>query len=126
MENKLRIRVDWMKCQATKNEFVWYPLDRVNLSHEYFIDIEGVYIIWSKDEDSIIRIGSGDIRDRISDHRNNLEITTYKNPLVTWAIIDAKSMRAVEKYLANVLLPDVGERFPDEEPIEVNLPELLS
>ena len=110
------MRVDWIKCQNDN----WCDFLTVNLSHEHFNDLHGVYIIWSGE--TVVRIGSGEIKDRIADHRNNQEITDYPNLKVTWAKVKANQMQGVEKYLADTLNPEIGERFPDRTPIDVNFP----
>jgi len=106
----------WINCM--NNE--WCSFLEVNLNHNHFDNMIGVYIIWSGDV--IVRIGSGEIKSRIYDHRNNPEITNYHNLKVTWAEVNQYQMHGVEAYLANTLNPQVGERFPDTAPIEVNLP----
>ncbi len=108
--------VDWIKCKTN----VWCNLQTVKLEHEHFTDLVGVYIIWSGED--VVRIGSGVIKDRLSDHRNNEEITAYSDLKVTWAEIDNQSMQGAEVYLANELNPKVGDRFPNVDPISVNLP----
>ncbi len=82
--------------------------------------MKGVYIIWSND--TVVRLGSGIIKDRIRDHRTNTQITKYPDLKVTWAKVNANQMEGVEKYLAETLNPKIGDRFPDRTPIKVNLP----
>lgn len=110
------LTVTWMKCE----EDHWCPFDNLNLANDHFNELSGVYIIWSGTD--VIRIGSGIIRDRIEAHRNDEEITAYENLLVTWAQVNVNQMEGVEKFLADRYSPLVGERFPDREPISVNLP----
>lgn len=110
------MKLDWIKCQNEE----WCDFSNVNLAHEHFNDLNGVYIIWSNE--TFVRLGSGEIKDRIADHRDNNEITEYPSLKVTWAKVNSNQMEGVEKYLANTLNPVVGERFPDRTPIEVNLP----
>lgn len=39
----------------------------------------------------------------------------YKSLLVAYAKVDNEyDMRGIEKYLGNILTPEIGERFPDE------------
>ena len=80
----------------------------------------GVYIIWSNRK--AVRVGSGIIKDRIVDHRNNTYITSYSDLKVTWAQVSEARMEGVERFLANSYNPTVGDRFPDVPPIQVNLP----
>nr|BFF39791.1 hypothetical protein BACY1_15960 [Tenacibaculum mesophilum] len=108
--------VEWIYCQ--NNE--WCDFLTLNLENQHFNNLNGVYIIWSGK--TIVRLGSGEIKNRIADHRNNPDIIAYPNLKVTWAKINANQMQGVEKYLADVLNPEIGERFPNRTPIEVNLP----
>ena len=113
------MKVEWNKCKGDK-ENDWCSLLTVNLDHEHFNDLKGVYIIWSGKQ--VVRVGSGVIRDRLKEHRDNPEIKKFKDLQVTWAPVNANQMEGVEKYLADELNPAIGERFPDRTPIEVNFP----
>ena len=110
------LTVSWGTC--TTNE--WCSFIQLNLEHEVFNNLRGVYLIWNKD--TVVRVGSGIIKDRIAAHREDPEITAYQGLLVTWAKVHANQMEGVEKYLADHYNPAVGERFPDRRPISVNLP----
>lgn len=103
----------------------WCGLEDLNMADTHFDNLKGVYIIWSNSSGNVIRIGSGVIKDRISDHRNNADILEHSDLYVTWAKVNANQMQNVEKYLSEVLFPEVGERFPDKTPIEVNLPSIF-
>jgi len=87
-------------------------------------DLEGVYVIWCGDGGACIRVGQGNIQDRIAAHREDQEIQEYsdKNLLVTWAALNYQYHDGVEAYLADQLDPIVGERFPNVQRIPVNLP----
>lgn len=74
-----------------------------------------------------VRVGQGNIRDRLGAHRNDEEITAYEQYgtlRVTWATT-GKAARAsrerIERYVADQLDPLVGE-YPAVEPLAVNLP----
>jgi len=110
------MELNWIKCQNDS----WCDFFQVNLNHEHFTDLKGVYIIWSNG--ITVRLGSGIIKDRIAEHRNNVEISKHPNLMVTWAQVNANQMEGVEKYLSDILNPVVGDRFPNRTPIEVNLP----
>jgi len=115
--NKIyNMEVTWNNCTGD----VWCDFNSLNLTHEHFNNMVGVYIIWSNR--IVVRVGSGIIKDRIADHRNNNNITRYPNLKVTWASVSETYMQRVEAYLGNTLNPTVGERFPDVPPIQVNLP----
>jgi len=113
--------INWNKCQGN----VWCPLNSVNLDHNHFDTMEGVYIIWHGGNNAAtVRVGQGFIRDRLREHRIDPAIQAYKDftLYVTWASVSALQRDGVERYLGNVLNPKVGSRFPDVIPIEVNLP----
>lgn len=111
----------WIKC---KND-VWCSLNSVNLDHSHFDDMSGVYVIWHGSDDSqTVRVGQGNIRDRLRAHREDAEIQNYANLRLytTWASVSNSSRDGVEAYLADVLDPLVGDRFPDVDKIAVNKP----
>lgn len=112
------MNLNWGTCG---NNSSWCGFFSVNLAGQYFDGKEGVYIIWQK-EGSVIRVGKGIIRDRLTDHRNDKEISLYTDLFVTWAVVEPQRQNGVERYLADSLHPRVGDVFPDVDPIEVNLP----
>lgn len=99
----------------------WCGFLAVNLAHSYFDGKEGVYIIW-QGKGPIIKVGQGNLRDRLSAHRREQEIIVFDNLFVTWAVVPAQNRDGVECYLANRLNPRIGRVFPNVVPIEVNLP----
>mgnify|MGYP000170270876 CR=1 FL=1 len=111
------MEVYWGKCGDDSH---WCSFKKLNIDSDGFKDKKGVYIILSGE--TVVRVGSGIIKNRIVDHRDNPEIIKYPNLKVTWAKVNANQMEGVEKYLSDVLSPVIGERFPDRNPIEVNLP----
>ena len=115
------MKVIWIKCKPDSH---WCPLDGLNLED---LNYDGVYIIWHEGNPSrVVRIGNGDIKDRLGKHRKDEKITAYaqKGTLrVTWAAVPSLSDReGIENFLADKYPPLVGERFPDVDPIGVNLP----
>lgn len=115
------MQITWNKCQGD----TWCPLNTVDLTHNHFDGLEGVYIIWHGGQNPrTIRVGQGGIRDRLNSHREDQDIQAYSGLglFATWARMSASSCDGVEAYLASQLNPLVGERFPDVTPIVVNLP----
>ena len=114
-------KLKWNRCQGN----FWCRLATVNLQHEHFDDMEGVYIIWHEGENPrVVYVGKGMIRDRLYEHREDERIQKYADLVlsVTWARVDKSSRDGVERYLANYWEPKVGEKHPDAPPIEVNSP----
>lgn len=111
----------WIKCQGE----VWCKLSTVNLEHQHFDNMTGVYIIWHGGEHpATVRVGQGFIRDRLREHRQDPQIQSFDNLglYVTWASAPQSNLDGIEKYLADRLKPIIGERFPDVAPISVNIP----
>lgn len=115
------MNIHWIKYPNGE----WINLLTIDLNQGHFNDMAGVYIIWSNSsQPRTIRVGQGFIRDRLSDHRQDPNILQYQNfgVFVTWARINSSQLNGVERYLADVLRPLYGSRYPDVIPIEVNLP----
>jgi hypothetical protein len=118
-------KLNWIKCSGDN----WCSLANLNLEHEHFNSLAGVYIIWHSGNESIqaatVRVGQGEIKNRLNEHKLNPDIMKYNNPyklLVSWASVSADQRDGIERYLANVLNPLVGDRFPEAAPVPVNLP----
>lgn len=123
MATETSLKLEWIKCQS--GDFCRF-MD-VNLSHDHFKGLSGVYVIWKKSVSiPSIYVGQGDIADRLAKHRQNKEITQYNTSndplLVSWAKVASNQRDGVEAYLAKVCKPIVGDRHPDANPITVNLP----
>ncbi len=108
----------WKKCGTDSH---WCDLSSLVLDK---ISDVGVYIIWHTGlNPRVVRIGQGNIADRLSQHRNNPKITAYGDLCVTWASVNSQFHRdGIERYLANQWKPLVGDAFPNVAPISVNSP----
>ncbi len=118
-------QLTWIRCQ----DDAWCKLDSVDLAHEYFNTMYGVYIIWVGGEEPqvVVYVGQGHIKERLAAHRKNPEIFLYGDILdtdlyVTWATVARQDCDAVEAYLADKWHPKVGERHPRTPHIAVNSP----
>ena len=100
----------------------------------------GVYVIWFRSSEDIyvVYVGKGDIATRFAEHVNRPEILklleqpgtdgTAGNPMImfTWAFVSPEANRVgIERYLARVLKPTLGQKSPLVQPIPVNLPPLV-
>ena len=115
------VTVTWNKCDGDK----WCSFENVNLSHEHFNNMAGVYVIWhGGTSPKTVRVGQGNIAERIAAHRQDPQITKYASLglFVTWAKLPANQQSGVEAYLAATLNPLVGNRFPNAQQIQVNSP----
>lgn len=108
----------WVQCQ-----YGWCPLEAVDLSE---VRDFGVYVIWHVGAPGrVVRVGQGDIVERLNCHRRDPDVQYYARfgPLyVTWAVVSALLVGRVERYLAEALRPLVGDCFPNVLPLAVNLP----
>ena len=112
----------WVKCG---NGSDWCDLKNLDPSRDA-VKVHGVYCIWRWfDEDApepdTIYVSSGNIPQRLSEHQNNPEIIKFGESLVTWAEVPDHHQRGVERYLHDLLKPQLGEA-PDADIIEVNTP----
>jgi len=115
------LSLEWIKCEGNH----WCNLLTVDLESDHFDGLEGVYIIWHGGQNpETVRVGQGNIRDRLSAHKEDSEILEYRQQklYVTWARVSESQHDGIEKYLGERLHPLVGARLPDTPSIEVNLP----
>lgn len=113
------LQVDWVKSQAN----TWLELETFDLSTVQ--TKMGVYIIWNVGNPSrVVRVGQGDIADRLGCHRRDREVLAHRGGglRVTWAAVPAAQVNGVERFLANEWNPLVGDAFPQALPIAVNSP----
>ena len=117
-------QLNWNKCSDDQ----WCDFFNLNLDHEHFENLKGVYIIWhckSGDQKArVVRVGQGIIKDRIAAHREDPEITAFKNygMLATWVSVSDSEIDGVERYLFDYWKPLVGQRAPDVTAIPVSSP----
>lgn len=115
------LNVKWGTCGDNNH---WCSFEDLNLDGG-IKTASGVYIIWHEGNPSrIVRVGQGDIADRMRAHRKDSKITQYAHLglKVTWASVSANQQDGVECYLADRWTPLVGDAFPDVLPIAVNDP----
>ena len=115
------MQLSWTRCQGN----VWCKLNFVNLYHEHFNDMHGVYIIWHGGATpEVVYVGKGNIKERLAKHRIDSEIQQYEHLdlYVTWATVHERYQDGVEAYLANTWCPKVGPNHPQAVPIAVNSP----
>ena len=112
--------LEWIKCQNNQ----WCAFEFVDLSN---VNAFGVYVIWhaSPSQRNTVRVGQGNIRERLTAHRSDPQILSYRSHgplLATWATTDSISAAGIERFLAEQLNPLVGHRYPNVSPIPVNMP----
>src|SRR5258706_5945708 len=84
------LQLQWIKSKASN----WLSLESCDLSD---VSTAGVYIIWHGGNPArVVKVGSGDIAARLSAHRNDKAILTYRSfgtLYVTWAAVTGTSSR---------------------------------
>lgn len=113
------VTVQWVKSQAD----TYLKLETFNLASASGI---GVYVIWHTGQPGrVVKVGQGEIPERLGCHRRDQEILAYRASgelRVTWAIVPAYQLDGIERYLGDYWKPLIGDRFPDAVPIPVNSP----
>lgn len=124
------MQIVWIKNLNTSE---WFDFLRLNLDAAYFTDKYGVYVIWytspaeSNAESKVIRLGQGNIGERLRAHRTDPSILRYANIgqlKVSWAVLNNFSkmtIDGIERFLAESYRPLIGDRFPEVDTIPVNL-----
>jgi len=116
------MNLTWKTCGDDRH---WCSLE--NLDLDSVGNEGGVYIIWHEGNPGrVVYVGqASSIKDRLSAHRNDPQILSYKKHgtlRVTWAFVSSYQRDGAERYLADQWNPLVGSAFPDAEPIAVNSP----
>lgn len=137
--------VHWQKCNDYLFLDCWCRLDsdllndprlEIRLGGDYYgrsitIGVPGVYIIWARiDNRTILKVGSGVIRDRFRAHLRDPKVQAYKHRglYATWAPIlflekPVEKQRGIERFLGWILKPKLTLRLPEDvDPIFVNTP----
>ena len=108
----------------------WYGFEWANLRR--LGTQQGIYILWYPETDKhsfqVAYVGQGIIRARIQHHRGNWsrirDRIIPKRLRLTWTVVPCRRCRdGIERYLVEVLQPEVGEVWPQALPIRVNLPD---
>jgi hypothetical protein len=106
----------------------WCRLAEVELEHESFDGMEGVYVIWHDSGNPVVlRVGEGPIQNRLTRERGDQRLLAYglAGLFVTWAPVNSIHRADVARYLAYTLAPALGEHYPEGNRIKVNLPGCL-
>jgi len=120
-ERSIDAFIEWEKCKRG----TWCNLSELDLDHEHFNDMEGVYVIWQGEENPVaLRVGYGCIRNCLANERNDNDVLAYHEDeiYVTWGKVGRKFCGGVVRYIADVLQPELESSSPDVKPIEINIP----
>lgn len=103
----------------------WYHLNRVQLSHEHFDALEGVYIVWHGGvRPAVLHVGHGALRETLDQCREDPELQAYSELelYVTWAAVVPRYQAGVHAWLAEYYRPKLDRVAPSADPIAVDLP----
>ena len=100
----------------------WWPFRDLNTRYPSWSHLYGVYVI--ANNAGAVKVGQGQIMDRLYRHQDDPRISHPSRGLlsVTWAAVRVRYVDGVKRYLANELVPFIGDAYPDVEPIPVSLP----
>ena len=117
------MQLKWNMCLGN----VWCKLNAVNLEHEHFNNMNGVYIIWHGGTDpKVVYVGQGNIKACIEERRSDPRIQSYNHLdiYVTWARVPQERRDAVESYLVDTWNPIVSKTEPEVPPMKVSPPSI--
>jgi len=121
-ERSMDASIEWEKCKRG----TWCTLSELDLHHEHFNDMEGVYVIWQGEENPVaLRVGQGLIRECLARERNKRDLWAYREQhelYVTWAKVNPRFRDSVLRYVSEALKPELEYGYPNVPPIRVNLP----
>lgn len=117
------MRVVWKKCAHGS----WCELYKLNISHDYFNTLEGVYIVWYTNESgqrTVLSVGSGLVAKEFKSMKEDTAVLAFESYQlsVTWAAVPAKKQKGIVKFLIKTLKPMLTKKTPPGFPKKVNLP----
>ena len=111
----------WNKCQGD----VWCRLSTVNLAHEHFNNMFGVYIVWhGGPQPATVKVGYGAIRSELERQRLDTKVQAFANLslFVTWAATPENQAVLVHAFLVQRLRPIIADVSQKAQPEVSNLP----
>jgi two-component system cell cycle response regulator len=120
-ERSIDAFIEWEKCKRG----TWCNLSELDLDHEHFNDMEGVYVLWQGEENPVaLRVGHGLIKECLAKEQNDEDLLAYlQNGIyVTWAKVDRRFSGGIVRYIKDILQPELDSSPPDAEPIKINIP----
>ncbi|MGE0232031.1 MAG: hypothetical protein AB7O39_11385 [Flavobacteriaceae bacterium] len=101
----------------------WYALDSIDIGK---IRTVGIFMIWHDGNPGrVIRVSQGDIGRQLQLEQISpmvLKFRIFGELRVTWASVPAPLRNGVERYLANLFHPQVGDSYPLVMPLAANAP----
>lgn len=121
------LQLSWRRCGDDNH---WCNFLNLNLDGDSLAK-GGAYVIWSEnatgESKRAVYVGQGKpVADCLARHRKEAAITRHQKDgrllRVTWAKVGKEARGGVEHYLADTLNPLEGDRWSDDDPLQVNLP----
>lgn len=113
------LQVQWIKCAEGAR---YCSLEAVDLSG---VTVTGVYVIWQDASGVVVRVGQGNIKDRLTAHRSDPGILQHRGDgvlLVSWARLDNEEQRRrVERWLGRMYNPTIPTNAGDGPMMSVNM-----
>lgn len=113
--------IEWYKCKGG----IWCELNKIDLSHDSFDKLSGVYVIWhSTNKPVVVKVGSGIIRDELRKNKDDIAIQAFTKYglFVSWAETPLLKRKPIETFLALELAPTIFPELSKTKPIQVNFP----
>jgi hypothetical protein len=115
------MEVDWYKCQGN----IWCELNKIDADHKYLKGVDGLMIIWSGKEKSILKVSKGKISNMIKENKADIAIQAFAHLglFVTWTDdVPMLKKASVYNFLVNKLNPKFMEVEAGKSQTEINLP----
>jgi hypothetical protein len=114
--------LDW----KTLDSHNWTSFVDLDLQDSRLEGVTGIFFIWSRDlpYPQSIRIGQGNIRDRLIEMRNDPEVMAYqdKHPYVAWCSPPQSQIDGIITFMYQERPPLVPAPYPQAAPIVANTP----
>lgn len=140
MDMKLQWKTDLFNKTFINDPRLVFSLNSNFYHSPVKFSFSGVYIIWADTYPrTILKVGSGQIKNRLQEHINDPKVQPYKRHslYVTWDTIPWRyqfdlpidkytdTLRGIEKFIGLIYPPKLTERLPvNVDFVPVNIPEL--
>lgn len=103
--------VKWGKCTGSE----WCNLFKLNTAHEYFVEREGIFVIWyttDEGEISTLFVGAGNLSKEINEIKTDKAILAFEsyNVIVSWAEFSKSKFTAAVSSLTKELSPVIENK----------------
>ena len=114
--------IKWNRCSGG----IWCELFKLNLDHDYFASLDGVYIVWYEKKGEIVclNVGYGNIVRELKKLKSDIAVKAFAEHglYVTWSNLSKAQQLGTTIYLAKTLSPKISSVLPKALPLKINLP----